>query len=756
MLLKKLWRTAWQYKAPFISMVLLTAIGVGVFLGFQIEWRSIEYNTHAFLEDTRYADFRVYSETGFSEADRDAIADISGVEATVRYFQGNVSLQNTKKAVSLNVPESYTVSTMQITDGAAYNKHTDGIWLSDTFAAANDIRIGDTLTFTLQDIAISGQVMGLAKSGENLICVADENQLMPDYTAFGFAYMPPHMLEKALGQAFYPQIHIRSTMDKTALEKAIRQATGTSFLVVGKEDHRAYAGASSEVAEGKTMGSLLPVLFLAIAVLTMATTMHRITANEKVQIGTFKALGFRDARILRHYTSYGLLIGLIGSALGIPLGYGIAALIISPSGMMSTYLDLPRWDLVMPGFCLPVILLIILFLTCISFLSVKKMLKGTAADALRPYTPKAMKKSAVEKLPFWDTLSFSVKWNYRDILRHKARSAMTLFGVIGCTVLLLAGQGMKDTMEDFLHKMETDVHMYATKIAVSESAGNEDALRLAQDTTGDWQAVSGISYQGQTVSMEIYPPDVKKIGFLTEENQPLQLKSDGVYLCLRLKNTAAIGDTITISPYGSDTVYTVRVAGYHRSLVAENMVMTSAYADRVGIPYRISAVYTDTPARDIANSPLIAAKQDKQTIMDSYGTFMDLMNVMILLLTVAAMVLGIVVLYNLGIMSYVERHRELATLKVLGFRDKHLSRLLLSQNIGLTVIGLLVGLPTGVGVLQALIVSLASEYELSLCVCLSTYLTTAAFILGLSLLVGWLVTRRSKEVDMVEALKESD
>lgn len=186
------------------------------------------------------------------------------------------------------------------------------------------------------------------------------------------------------------------------------------------------------------------------------------------------------------------------------------------------------------------------------------------------------------------------------------------------------------------------------------------------------------------------------------------------------------------------------------------MVMTSAYADCVGIPYRISAVYTDTPARDIANSPLIAAKQDKQTIMDSYGTFMDLMNVMILLLTVAAMVLGIVVLYNLGIMSYVERRRELATLKVLGFRDKHLSRLLLSQNIGLTVIGLLVGLPTGVGVLQALIVSLASEYELSLCVCLSTHLTTAAFILGLSLLVGWLVTRKSKEVDMVEALKESD
>lgn len=256
---------------------------------------------------------------------------------------------------------------------------------------------------TYRGIEISGEVVGLVKSGENMICVADENQLMPDYGSFGFAYISPKKLENALGMAFYPQINVISDMEKANLEKAVKEALGMTILVTSKDEHTAYAGAQSEAQEGKTMGSVLPVLFLSIAILTMVTTMHRIAANEKVQIGTLKALGFRDSKILRHYTSYGLFIGLNGTVLGVILGYGVAAIIISPNGMMSTYFDLPKWTLVMPAFCIPVIILTVAFLTLISYLSVKKMLKGTAADALRPYAPKAMKKSVLEKLPFGET-----------------------------------------------------------------------------------------------------------------------------------------------------------------------------------------------------------------------------------------------------------------------------------------------------------------------------------------------------------------
>ena len=756
MLIRKLFRTAWRYKSQFISMIIMIAIGIGIFLGFNMEWKSLEEDAFSFLKDTNYADFRLYEETGFSKDDIEAIEELDGVKAATRYLTVNVGVKDTKKSVSLNVSENYTVSTMLVMEGTEYDENSDGIWLSDKFATANDIALGDTLTFTYNGIEISGEVIGLVKSGENMICVADENQLMPDFESFGFAYISPKKLEASLGITFYPQINVISDVEKDELEEAVKDAVGRTILVSSKDVHISYAGVMSEAEEGKTMGSILPVLFLAIAILTMVTTMHRIAANEKVQIGTLKALGFRDKKILIHYTSYGLLIGLVGTIAGVVLGYFVAALVISPSGMMSTYLDMPDWSLHIPAFCIPVIIATIAFLTLISFLSVKKMLRGTAAEALRPYAPRAMKKSILEKLPFWDNLPFTTRWNVRDVVRHKSRSAMTLVGVIGCMLLLVGGLGMKDTMEKFMEMLDEDISNYTTKVNISESADNNEALKLAEDLNGDWQAASGISYEGNTITLEIYHADNQKIRFLTEENEIMELSGDGVYLCLRLADTAKVGDIIEFSPYGSEETYQVKVAGYARSLMSECIMMTDEYAKDIGINYHISSIYTDVVSEDIGNSSLISGKQDKKMIMDTYDTFMEIMNLMVLIFVIAAVVLGVVVLYNLGVMSYVERYRELATLKVLGYRDKHIGSLLISQNVWLTVIGVIIGLPAGVGVLQILITALASEYELSLTVGILTYLVSIIVTFGVSLLVGFMVSKKNKKIDMVEALKGAE
>lgn len=756
MLAKKLFRTAWKYKAQFISMIIMIAIGVGIFLGFNIEWKSIESDTSSFFENTKYADYRLYSETGFSEEDIENIQEMEGVDAATRYFSMNVGIKDTKKSVALNVSENYTVSKMLVLEGEEYDADSNGIWLSDRFAEANDIEIGDTFTVTYQGIEVSGDIVGLVKSGENMICVADENQLMPDYESFGFAYISPKTLEDVLGAAFYPQINVCSDMEKAELEEAVKDALGRTILVTSKEDHIAYAGAQSEAEEGKTMGSILPVLFLAIAVLTMVTTMHRIAANEKVQIGTLKALGFKDKKILRHYTCYGMMIGIFGTVLGIALGYGVAAVIVSPTGMMSTYLDIPDWDLVMPEFCWPVLILTVVLLTLISYLSVKKMLKGTAADVLRPYAPKKMKKSILEKLSFWEKLSFGTKWNVRDILRHKSRSAMTLVGVVGCMMLLVGGLGMKDTMATFMKMLDEDINHYATKVNFTETAENEKIKEFAESVDGDWMASTGISYEGETISLEIYQAKNQKIRFLNQENEVMELSDDGVYLCLRLADTAEIGDTIEFSPYGSEETYRVKVAGYFRSLVSECMVMTEAYAETIGIEYHIGSVFTDTASEEIENSGMISGKQDKKMIMDTYDSFMEIMNIMIFVLVLAAVILGVVVLYNLGIMSYVERYRELATLKVLGFRDRAIGNLLISQNIWLTVIGVIIGLPAGTGVLYSLITSLLSEYELSMTLGVLTYSVSILLTFGVSLVVGFMVARKNKNIDMVEALKGAE
>lgn len=752
-MIRKLFRTAWNYKSQFISMIVMVAIGVGIFFGFNIEWKSIENDTNSFFAETHYADFRLYDEGGFSEDDIEAIKNISGVDAATRYLSINVEVKNTKKSLLLNVSEDYNVSTMYIMDGAEYDAESDGIWLSDKFAENNDISIGDTMELVYMGMDIKGEVTGLVKSSENMICVADENQLMPDYKTFGFAYISPKKLEDVYGTGFYPQVNILSDMEKENLEESVKEAIGKTILITDKEEHNVYASAKGEAEEGKTMASILPVLFLAIGILTMVTTMHRIAANEKVQIGTLKALGFRDRRILRHYTSYGFIIGLTGTVIGILLGYFIAALIYSPNGSMGTYFDMPEWSLVMPAFCIPILIGIVGVLTLISFLSVRKMLKGTAAQALRPYTPKAMKKSLIEKLPFWDKLPFGIKWNIRDVLRHKSRSAMTLVGIVGCMLLLVGALGMEDTVKNFLSILDNDINNYTTKINLAESADNNESLSLAEELNGDWQASVGISYEGKTITLDIYDAENDLVRFVDKDNEFLNLSDDGVYLCMRLKDTAKIGDTIRFSPYGSEETYEVKVAGYMRSLMTECIAMTDSYAEEIDIPYHISNIYTDEGSDSIKQLSLISGKQDKDTLMETYDTYMEIMNMMVLIFVFAAVILGIVVLYNLGIMSYVERQRELATLKVLGFRDMNIGSLLISQNIWLTVIGVLLGLPGGVGVLYILLNTLASEYELSLKLGVMTYSVSILVTFGVSLAVGWMIARKNRHIDMVEALK---
>lgn len=143
-------------------------------------------------------------------------------------------------------------------------------------------------------------------------------------------------------------------------------------------------------------------------------------------------------------------------------------------------------------------------------------------------------------------------------------------------------------------------------------------------------------------------------------------------------------------------------------------------------------------------------------IIDSFDTFNEIMNMMVAVLIVAATVLGIVVLYNLGVMSYTERYREMATLKVVGFRNRKIGKLLISQNMWVTVIGVIVGIPAGIGTLSFLVTQLASEYEMRISVSVLSIAVSAMLTFAVSLLVSLMVARKNKKIDMVEALKGAE
>ena len=756
MLRRKMIRTLFMYKTQFVSMIIMIAIGTGVFVGFNGEWESLKQNSEKYFDETNFADYQVYSDEGFSEDDIEAIKETNDIDEAVRRLEISTTIKDSKKTISLNVMDDYLVNTFYVTDGKDYDENIEGVWLSDKFAEENNYKLGDEITVVYGNYEVTGKIVGLIKYPDYMYCVADDSQLMPDYENHGYLFITPDMLKEALGMEFYTQVLIKSDSDKEIIEENIEESLGRTLLVLSRDENASYVMMQSEIEEGVTMGTILPPIFLLIAVLTMITTMHRITSNEKTQIGTLKALGFKDGKITRHYTVYGLFIGIIGTAAGFLIGYGIARMIIDPEKMEGTAFDMPEWKIYMPAFVLPVLVIMLVLLTFISYLSVRRMLKGSAAQALQPYVPKTMKPSVFEKGKIWNKFSFSTKWNIRDLLRHKSRSAMTLIGVLGCVIILLAAMGMKDTMAEYSDMLYNGVYSYEYDVSVDTDANSEDVEAFAESCDGDTKSSREMKLEGSPVTIEIYNITHDYIKVLDSDNNYITLENDGVYVCniIAEENNIKVGDVINLSEYGSSESYDVEVVGIIRSLMTESIMMTEEYAGKMAIPCDITNVYTMEDVQ--GTNDVISTIQTRKQVVESFDTFMEIMDVMVAMFIIAGVLLSGIVLYNLGVMSYVERYRELATLKVIGFRDRRISRLLISQNIWLTVAGIIIGLPVGYVILAYIIKELGSEYDLSLVLNLTSYLVCILLTLGVSLAVGFMLSFRNKKIDMVASLKGAE
>lgn len=761
MLFKKLLRTLWNYKAQFISMIIMIALGVGIFAGFSGEWYTIKRDSSYFYNLTGFSDYRIMNAEGFNESDLEKIKNIDGIDKASLVLSIDSSASDGDK-VSINTTTNMDVSGFTVTSGNAYDEsNTDGIWLSDMYAKANDIKLGDSFKLKYKGLELDLKVEGLIKSSEYLICVNDKTQLMPDFKNMGYGYVTSKTIEKALGSTFYTQINAISNLSKEEFEKKAFTALGNSYILVTKNEVVSYSEVKGEINEGKTMACLIPALFLAIAMLTMITTMHRLTVNEKMQIGILKALGFKDRKIIVHYSSYALFIGLVGSAFGIGIGYALCWYIMNPHGPMGTYFDLPKWNLYMPWYVWVVIIVMNLVLMLVGYLSVKKILKGSAADALRPYTPKKMKPLLIEKTKWFHKRRFAFRWNIRDVFRHKARSLMSIIGVVGCTILLVATFGVKYLLQGFIRDYYDKPMKYETRINLSETVSNEKALELATTYSGDLSSTTPILIGEDVYSVDVYKMDNNMLAILDMNTNPINnVSNEGAYVPNKLANElkVKVGDTIKFKIFASDLEYEVKVIEITRSL-SGSITITDKLADnlksldgsKTNFIHQYSSIYTKE--KDIKVDEDIISYQTKKDIINSFASIMNVLDVMVVLLALASVILGIVVLYNLGVLSYMERYRELATLKVLGFKDKKITSLLVTQNMWMTIFGIALGMPLGVWVLKALMDLLASDYDIKLKCDPRMFIYSALLVLVTSLLVSFMVARKNKHIDMVEALK---
>ena len=751
MLKRKIIRTLLNYKAQMISMLLMIILGVGIFLGCNIEWYSIKTNRTNYYEDTGYPEYRIYKDS-FSLDELQYVKDFSDVKYATRALTTLGSLNN-NTYLMLNVLEDCQNIKPLYIDGEVYSNEAEGIYLSDLYAKENNIKPNDYLDIEAEGFKIHEPVKGLIKSSEYLICLKDSSQLLPNYKEYAYCYLSPKMITKYLEQAFYNTIYASSKLSTSDFEAEALNALGASITVLSYQDETGYSGSNGEIEEGKTMALLIPTAFILIAVLTMVTTMARISTNERIQMGVLKSLGFKRKKIARHYSLYGLIIGIIGTLIGCVLAYGIAYYIINPKGPMSTYLDFPSWHLYMPWYGVLMVILLPITLGIISYLIVNSELKGTACETLKPKREKAVKASYIEKTKFFSKASFQTKWNIRDMLRHKARTIMSIIGVLFSTVLIFACMGMRDTVIDFKNTLYNENYNFENKLTLNSQISNTKALDLASKYEADYEANVAIKLNNKTVVLSIINNSHNLLGIVDEKENRLELKDGGVYVCRRIKDDGyKINKEIDFNLYGSKEIISSKVIGVCLSMT-EGIYMTENTANELGISYKIQTLYTNLNAMVDSNVSSITTKTE---LLSAFNTMMEMMDSMIWILILASAILAVVVLYNLASLGYIEKIREMSTLKVIGFTNKKIAKILVVGTIWITVMGLIIGLPLGAYLLDILLRALAGEYEMNMAFGYLSYIVGIVVPFLVSLVTIYLISKKTKKLDMVSALKERE
>ncbi len=564
----------------------------------------------------------------------------------------------------------------------------------------------------------------------------------------------------------------------------IKKIENPKWYVQTREDALTeYQGYGDNADRMRSIGKVFPVLFFLVAALISLTTMTRMVEEQRVQIGTMKALGYGKAAIAGKYIGYALIATLGGSVFGVLIGEKILPLVII-YGYMILYKHLPA--ILLPYHMSYAIQASVIAVACIliaTIASCYKELAAEPAELMRPAAPKQGKRILLERIGIiWKHLNFTWKSTVRNLIRYKKRFFMTIFGIGGCMALMVVGFGLKDCIYEIVSLQYEKVQFYDAATYMSDDISEENRQQIQEylDQNADVKETIEVHMQktdvksasGKKTLYLMVPSDDEKIeDFLsfhsrTNKNEVYSLKKDEVILTEKMASllNVKVGDQLTIEDEDRGD-QTVTIGAICENYMSHYLYLSpEKYEELYGKPVEYNTIiYSVKDGKD----DQIEKTGTKLLAMDgvlnvSYtssieGRLDDMLrslNLVIVVLIVSAGMLAFVVLYNLNNINITERQRELATLKVLGFYDGEVASYVYRENILLTIIGSVVGMVLGNFLHRYTILTVEVEEAMfGRQIHWQSYLYSFLFTAAFSLFVNWVMFYKLKKIDMVESLK---
>ena len=751
-----------DHKIQFISIFLMALIGVYGFTGISGEVAGLVDVSSHYYEDTNLADGWVYGEN----LDNETFSDIRNMDE-IKDVQremvvSTVANYSSDPDITLHIVEGkQKISKFHLFKGTDFDeKDKEGIWIDKRFADGRNLDIGDKITLKFDGKKVSKTIRGIMYSPEYVYYI-QEGSLLPDFSQVGYAYMPSEGADfdieyNTITLDAYDELDEKDF--KSNLEETLGQKAYVQFLP--REKNVGVKTLQDEIDQHNMFSAIFPSIFVLVSLLTLVTTMSRVISAQRIQIGTLKAMGFGNKSIILHYLSYGFVLTLAGSIIGLVLGPMTIPYLFYPT-MSSTY-SLPHWGPSWDISFFAVAGIIVLFSVLASFISVKSISDENPAETIRPKAPKVVSSGFIERTKFWKKFSFNERWNYRDAKRNKLRAIMSVFGVFACALLVMSAFGMCDSINDVEDWQYDQIYNFNSKLILNENITDSQLSHVLEETNGEgvMEETIELKYKGSKKAGTLTVMNQTELYRITDGNRNyIQLDPDGIAISDRMAEVLGVkvGDKVRWHVAGNPKWIDSEITETYSIPFGQGMIMSPKVFDKEGgDDYNYSTNVVLTKKNVNRNYTGVNSITTREDIRKGWDTMTEALNIMVSVLTAFAVVLAVVVLYNLGLLSFTEIQRELATLKVLGFNSKNLRRLLLTQNLWFSTIGFLLAIPGAYILMGIMMGSTGEDYSFPINIYLWNFVLSFIITFGLSVLVNLAFSFKIRKVNMVESLKSNE
>ncbi|NLB17196.1 MAG: FtsX-like permease family protein [Syntrophomonadaceae bacterium] len=788
-LTRKLFRTIANTRGQFIALVVIVALGVMIYVSMNITYSNLAQAQQQFYERNRFADYTFL----VIKAPESVVARVEAVPGVIKAtgrLQKDVTIfkDNEERAVGrltgFPVPMRDELNKLFLLSGRSFDEVPSdeiGIIVDPQYAEANAIKPGSKIEILADSRKVDITVIGTAISPEFIYPMKDSASLFPEPEFFGILMMPQKQVQQILGMpGQINQVLLELTPD--ADEALIKSQVGDILKPYGniadypRKSQSSHVVLQAELDGIKLISTSLPILFFLIAAGIQFVILSRLIRSQRLSIGVMKALGYNNRQIIWNYTSYALLVSLLGSLVGNGLGLGVAS---GMTVLFAQYFNLPPAAL---SINLQVVLISFLISSLVGgvsgLLASRSVLQINPAEAMRPQPPAIGRRTPIEDWAWlWNRLSSSWKMSLRSMFRNRTRFSVTILGVMSAVVLLMFTLLMLDATDHFFSQSFEKVNHYDYMVRFSQPINESELLYWngwdeVQRSEGMMEIPVKVISDDRSVDDVIVGLDpssqLKKIsdkygvihGIPEEGILINSVTADNIGL--------AVGDVVTVETVmGMGAVQTAQLTVMDRfepmtgaisyvsletanRLLGERQLVTAAML-KLDAPVMSSV---EKRLKDMSRvSSVVSFSQERAVYEKLMGTVWVSIGIMLLF----AIILGIAIIYNTSVMTLNERQREMASLRVLGYSKGEVAGLIRKETWIQAAIGIALGLPVGRVTATAYLASATTEmYSLPAIIYPRSYLIVAivAFIfvwMGQSLSI-----RKAGKLDMVEVLKNRE